>query len=236
MSHILGSKEIFYNNIDKNKIKIAFEIGSRDIEDAIIINNIYNCKVYAFECNPDCLEVCRKKIKEINNDNIILIEKAVHLEDNNDITFYPFDLNKYDNMGASSFYKIDFVTTRNKNDADYNRPNPQKEIKVPGTRLDTFMKNNNIDEIDLIFMDVQGYELNAIKSLGDKIKNVKYIFCECSIISTYENGCSFKELYDYLIENNFRYVSSSYYNYNLPDLTIKHKCEFDSLFVNKNYQ
>lgn len=234
MSLILDYKNIFYNNIDKNKIKIVFEIGSRDIEDAIIINNIYNCKVYSFECNPDCLEVCRKKIKEINNDNIILVEKAIHIEDSDDITFYPFDLTKYDNMGASSLYKIDFTTNRKITDADYNRPNPQKEIKISGTRLDTFMKNNNINEIDLIFIDIQGYELNAIKSLGDKIKNVKYIFCECSISSTYINGCSFLELYHYLHKNNFRYISSTYFNYNLPNLNIKGKCEFDSLFVNSN--
>ena len=77
-------------------------------------------------------------------------------------------------MGASSCLKIDF-SNRNKCDADYNRPNPQKEIIVPSVRLDTFLTRYKIDNIDLLCMDLQEYELFALFSLGYHIKNVKYI-------------------------------------------------------------
>jgi FkbM family methyltransferase len=64
-------------------------------------------------------------------------------------------------MGISSMLKIDF-TKRNIDDADYNRENPQFEINVEGTRLDTFLENNNIQNIDLLCIDLEGYELNAL--------------------------------------------------------------------------
>jgi len=55
---------------------------------------------------------------------IILIDKAICLN-NDKVIFYPFDLEKYNNMGASSMLKIDFLH-RNNNDPDYNRGNVQK--------------------------------------------------------------------------------------------------------------
>ena len=213
---------LFLNNINKLDINTIFELGSRDLLDAIKLSEYFNCKVYAFECNPDCIIQCKKNINI--NDNVILIEKAVSLE-NKKMIFYPFDLSVYDNMGSSSMLKIDF-STRNTSDPDYNKPNPQKEIEVDGIRLDTF---TNIP--DLLCIDLQGYELNAIKSLGDKLNGVKYIITECSINSTYIGGASFIELNDYLNLYGFKYKVSNKFNYDYPDLNLKYFSEFDALFI-----
>ena len=76
----------------------------------------------------------------------------------------PFDLSIYNNMGSSSILEIDF-SIRNKNDQDYNRGKVQKEIEVNGIRIDTYMENNNIQNIDLLCIDLQGYVTNY-KSMG----------------------------------------------------------------------
>lgn len=227
-------EEIFKKNIDKDKIKIILELGSRDLIDAIKLQKYYNCKVYAFECNPDCLNICKvnyHKLDNISKKSINLIESAISL-DNGHVKFYPFDLEKYNNMGASSMLKIDF-TKRNKWDPDYNRPNPQKEIVVPSIRLDTFITNIKINNIDLLCIDLQGYELNALLSLGDEIKNVKYIITETCINSTYDNGSTFNELYDYLKKYNFTYICSDEFQYELPNNELVGFSEFNALFVNK---
>lgn len=227
-------EEIFKKNIYKDKIKIILELGSRDLIDAIKLQKYYNCKVYAFECNPDCLNICKvnyDKLDEESKKSINLIESAVSL-DNGHVKFYPFDLEKYNNMGASSMLKIDF-TKRNKWDPDYNRLNPQKEIVVPSIRLDTFITNIKISNIDLLCIDLQGYELNALLSLGDEIKNVKYIITETCINSTYDNGSTFNELYDYLKKYNFTYICSDEFQYKLPNNELVGFSEFNALFVNK---
>jgi FkbM family methyltransferase len=227
----------FINKINKSEIKIIFELGSRDLIDAIKLLNYYNCKVYAFECNPDCLIECKKNLLNLHHntqEKICLIDKAVSLIDNDEVLFYPFDLSKYNNMGSSSMLKIDF-SMRNKDDPDYNRENPQKEIKVKGIRLDTFMSENDIKYIDLLCIDLQGYELNAIKSLGTQLHHVKYIITECSIVNTYSGGSSFIDLNNYLNNNNFTYSSSNRFGNNFPDLNLKGFSEFDALFINNSY-
>ncbi len=147
-----------------------------------------------------------------------------------DIIFYPFDTTKYNNMGASSMLKIDF-SLRTSTDPDYNIPNPQKEIIVNGIRLDTFIAQNNISSIDLLCIDLQGYELNALKSLGTSLNKVKYIITECSIKNTYINGATFFELNEYLKQFNFKYVCSNKFKYEYPNLTLTGFSEFDAIFV-----
>jgi FkbM family methyltransferase len=227
---------IFISNINKNEIKLIFELGSRDLQDALKLYNYYNCKVYAFECNPDCVNECKKLLENIEDNkikqNLILVENAVALNDE-EVFFYPFNLTKYNNMGSSSMLKIDF-SMRNKDDPDYNKTNPQDEIKVNGIRLDTFIYKNNILNIDMLCIDLQGYELNALKSLGNYLHKVKYIITECSITNTYTDGAIFSELVEYLQKYNFAYVCSNQFGYNYPDLNLTGYSEFDTLFVNKS--
>ena len=130
-------------------------------------------------------------------------------------------------------YMIDF-TKRDANDDDYCRAPVQKEIKVKATRLDTYLEENDIGNIDLLCMDLQGYELNALKSLGSQIKNVKYIITECSINSTYTGGVGFYELYNFLKENGFEYVRSNLFGYKMPIRNSVGFCEFDALFSQTN--
>ncbi len=223
----------FIDKIDKNNVKTIFELGSRDIIDSIKLYDIFKCKIYAFECNPDSLIECNKNLKNLDDNilnNIILVNKAVSLTDGY-VKFYPFDILKYNNIGSSSMFKIDF-SLRNKDDPDYGLDNPQNEIIVDGTRLDTFITNNDVSNIDLLCIDLQGYELNALKSLGKQLHNVKYIITECSIKSTYVGGCSFLELYEYLNQYGFKYICSNKFNSNFPDLNITGFSEFDALFIN----
>jgi FkbM family methyltransferase len=229
-------ESIFTSFIDSSNVKIIFELGSRDLVDSRKLQEHYNAEIYAFECNPDCLNICNKKInkfKESVKSKLHLIPKAVS-ETNDIVSFYPFDLQKYNNMGASSMFKIDF-TKRQKSCPDYGRPCPQNEIKVPGIRLDTFLESNNIPNIDLLCMDLQGYELNALKSLGAHLKNIKYIITECQLNSTYDGGVNFKDLDNYLNEYGFQYKSSTRYQYKYPNLNETGLIEFDSLYINSNF-
>lgn len=96
------------------------------------------------------------------------------------------------------------------------------------------MNENNITNVDLLCIDLQGYELNALKSLGSYLQTVKYIIAECSIKSTYINGVNFSELNEYLTDHNFQYVCSNKFKETFPNLNLTGFTEFDALFINKS--
>jgi len=54
---------------NKNESLIIFDIGSRDCVQSIEFYKFFpNSKIYAFECNPNTLQICKKTL------NYILIE------------------------------------------------------------------------------------------------------------------------------------------------------------------
>lgn len=198
--------------------------------DSITLHQHFNCFVVAFECNPDCIKECNKNL-EGKGYPITLVEKAVH-EENKYLHFRPFDRKKYDNIGASSLFEIDFTTNRSIHDVDYGKKDVQNLIEVEAIRLDKYIDETGYKP-NLICMDIQEAELIALKGLGDKIKDVKYIIFEASSVNTYVGGCDFFDIHNYLEANNFKFVKSS------SNCTFPKKCSkfsfSDYLYINNIY-
>jgi hypothetical protein len=93
------------------------------------------------------------------------------------------------------------------------------------------MEESGIDTVDLLCIDLQGYELNALKSLGKKLETAKYVLTECSIDSTYIGGALFAELAEYLAEAGFKYRCSNLFGYAYPAMNRCGFSEFDALFI-----
>ena len=185
---------------DKTKPYVIFDIGSRDCQQSIeFYNNFPNAKIYAFECNPNTLDICKKNIENYK-DRITLVEGAV-CDYDGEITFYPINQEKTittwkdGNPGASSI----FLSNGTYKAEHY----IQDEIKTNCHRLDSVIQKYNIKNVDIIWMDLQGAELLALKGLGNFLKQVKYMHIEVSHGEMYSGQVLFKELNDYIISNNF---------------------------------
>ncbi len=218
-----------FSYISKDNIKCIFELGARDCIDSIILYEHFNCPVIAFECNPDSILECKKSILSVTYP-IYLVEKAVH-EENKIVTFRPFIRSKYDNIGASSLFEIDFITNRSHTDNDYGKKDVQDNIEVEAIRLDKYISESG-KKPDLICMDIQEAELIALKGLGNNINRVKYIVFEASINNTYKGGCSFIDVHNYLVENNFKFLASNLPNSNFPIKTNNFFSFCDCIYIN----
>jgi len=197
-------KFIDYIN-DKNKAYVIFDIGSRDCQQSIEFYKTFpNAKIYAFECNPNTIDLCEKNIIPYQ-DRITLIKGAVCDYDGS-ITFYPINQEKTKttwkdgNPGASSLFKSNGEYTI--------ETYVQDEITTNCHRLDTIMNKHNIPCVDIIWMDLQGAELLALKGLGNKLSSVEYLYTEVSHIEMYTGQVMYKELNDYMIKNNFSILNN----------------------------
>jgi len=199
-------KFITYLN-DKNKPYVIFDIGSRDCKQSIEFYKTFpNAKIYAFECNPNTLNLCEENIIPYQ-DRITLIKGAVCDYDGS-ITFYPINQEKTittwqdGNPGASSLFKSNGTYTH--------ETYVQDEIITNCHRLDTIMNEHNIPCVDIIWMDLQGAELLALKGLGNKLSSVEYVYTEVSHKEMYTDQSLFPEINDYLtIFFPFKILNSS---------------------------
>lgn len=152
----------FLKHININEIEIVFEVGARYGDETLMLNKTFpNSQIYTFECNPNTVKICKNKLSGIKNVNFFPIALG------NAIGKFPFYSYKSDNDGASSLFKrIDFSETQKYNG----------DIEM--MTLFEFSKLHGINKIDLLCMDVQGFELNVLKGASDLLKNINYIIME----------------------------------------------------------
>jgi FkbM family methyltransferase len=152
----------FLCHLETDKIKCIVEVGARYGDESIMMSSIFKESiVYAFECNPNTIDICKKNLVE--HDRIKLFDVGLG-EVETTLPFYSFTR---DNDGASSLFKrIDFNETQ------------QLSGYIKIQKLCDVMKNENVTHIDLLCMDVQGYELNVLKGCDTFLQNVKFIIME----------------------------------------------------------
>jgi FkbM family methyltransferase len=83
--------------------------------------------------------------------------------------------------------------------------------KVQKKRLDTFFKENpeiNVSERNLWVLDIQGSELNALKSASDYINHVDAIYSEVNTQYVYQNCGLLQEMDNFLEEKGFKRVKT----------------------------
>ena len=189
----------FLQHLEINNIKIIFEIGARYGDETIKLSNVFTqANIYSFECNPLTINICQQNLSNMKNINFF----AFGFGDKEELL--PFYSYMISNDGASSLYKrIDYDTTQKMTGC----------VKI--NKLNNFVKEQNIDCIDLLCMDVQGYELNILKGSENFIKNIKYIIMEepnaiinkselpNNMYSKYIGAPSPMEIKEFMIKNGF---------------------------------
>lgn len=130
-----------------------------------MINSYKIC--YGFEANPELFKIQKRKYNYYKNIHII---HAAVTDYNGMIKF-----NISDNNGASS----SIGTIKQEYPGNIKMVNT---IEVPAILLSDFLKEKNIDFIDAYCSDIQGNDLNVLKTLSSFIKNKKIgsITCETS--------------------------------------------------------
>lgn len=91
------------------------------------------------------------------------------------------------------------------------------DITVPMVRIDTFFRKIDIaadkewyslDGIDFINFDVQGFELNALKGMGELLHQIKYAYLEVNKESLYIGCALVEEIDEYLKTFGFERVET----------------------------
>jgi len=78
------------------------------------------------------------------------------------------------------------------------------------TRMDTFFKEGDLDikDYNLLNVDVQGVELNVIKSFGDLIGELDYVYAEVNEAEVYKGCALVTEIDDYLSKYGFYRIAT----------------------------
>lgn len=191
------------DRLNVNNIKTILEVGSRDGNQAIELSKAFpNARVLAIEGNPDTIQLLKSNIS--NHPNITCVESIISDYDGK-ATFYKIDREKTvtphadGNPGASSLYVADPAYPHEKY--------AQIPIEVQCQTLDSICNKYQLGMIDLIWIDLQGAEIKALRGLGKRLNQVQYIWVEITHIPLYVGQPLFPEFDAFMEESGFEILT-----------------------------
>ena len=203
--------------IDKeNPVIIDGGANSGETTDEFLLR-YQNPVVYAFEANENLADNLVKRFKE--KSNVHIIAKAL----GNQNSKVNFNISK--NLPSSSFLKH----TNLLKEYHSNLVETAEVTLVDMVTLDSMFKNKEI--IDLLKLDVKGYELEVLKGGNNILPNVKIIMTEVWFAGGYINEPYFSDIDVFLRENDF--ILLNIYNpYTHEDMQLT---SADAVFLNKKF-
>ncbi len=78
------------------------------------------------------------------------------------------------------------------------------QIKVQVAPLSAILRKENIEKPALLKLDVQGFELEALKGCEAILSEFDWIYCECSFVELYSGQKLAADVIDWLFDRNFR--------------------------------
>ncbi|MEL7038529.1 MAG: FkbM family methyltransferase [Cyanobacteria bacterium J06592_8] len=177
----------FYHN---QEIKTIFDIGANIGQTSLFLNKHFNnAEIFAFEPASQTFKS--------------LCENSQHAE-----RIKPFNLavgSQEDELLISIRENSELNTLVRESSKNTALEKTVETVKV--TTVDTFCQQQKIEKIDLLKMDVQGFELEVLKGAESYLKNnlVSFIYSEVSFEKANKECQEFGELHDFLRKNNFRF-------------------------------
>ena len=167
-------------------VKTVFDCGARYGEMAVRFRAMFpTCKVYSFEPTPETFEVLKRNVG--GDPNVEIVPAAVG-EHNGTLNFY-----MNEDEQSNSLVKI-------REDA--------KVTQVKVIRLEDFCREKGIGHIDLFKIDVEGFELAALKRLERLLRaiEVDVVYTEVRFEPLGEGCTHFTELVSYLQGFGYRFM------------------------------
>lgn len=192
------------------KVNTLIDVGSNKGQFSILMNNYYpNIKIYSFEPQKKFLDI-QKRILPSNN------------------YFYNTALGSI--RGNKKFY----ITKREDSSSILKPINNKLKYKIKKIekvrvdKLDNIINLNKLKKPVLMKLDIQGYELEALKGSKKVLKKIDYLITEISFEEIYKKQVLQHNLINFLQKNNFLEVKRT----NITKIRNK-TFQADILFIKK---
>lgn len=175
--------------------KGILHVGANTGQEAEIYNSHGVSKVVWIEAIPEVYEKLLWNISKYHD--MIGIMACVSDKDNEPVTFYESN----NEAQSSSFLELGTHKTAHP-EVHY-----VKEHKMNTVRLDTLLDNSELvdfGDLDFLAMDIQGAELLALKGLGERLRQFKYVYLEVNTNEVYKGCALLPEVEKYLNGFGFR--------------------------------
>tara|TARA_S200000501_G_scaffold51347_1_gene41248 strand:+ start:205 stop:921 length:717 start_codon:yes stop_codon:yes gene_type:complete len=164
----------------KNKFSrpiVVFDIGAHYGETIKLFSKKLNIqKIYSFEASPKNFQILKKNISKFHQEKVEIHnygigDKMSKGYINQTIESSSSTINRLNKDSKYFKKKLKILNIKN-NDSFHHK------LPITILTLDHFIEKNNIENIDLLKIDTEGYEFNVVKGLSMYSKKINLIYFE----------------------------------------------------------
>lgn len=202
----------------KKNVRTIFDVGANVGQFAnLILRNNPNADIYSFEPHPASFS----KLSQIKTPNFKCFNVGLGAT-NSKMILYDYK----DNQGSEhAALNKEVITNVHNGEAS--------EIEVDIIMLDKFCAEHKIDQIDLLKIDVEGFELDVLKGAENLIKSkkIRYIQFEFNA-NNLISRTTLRDFEDLLEDYNlYRLMSNGFYSLNNEKMLFKEIYVFQNIFA-----
>ena len=173
---------------------IIIEAGASDGNDTVFFGkNFPNSKIYSLEPMSSLYNITFKKIQKFNNINLFKLAFS-HTDGRMELNLAE---NQNQPWGSSSLLKPKLHLEIHPG-ITFNSKESVETIK-----FDSFLSMNNIESVDLLWLDLQGVEPDVLMA-SNQLRKVKYIYSEVSVLENYENQILYEDFKKFMIASGYK--------------------------------
>lgn len=198
--HLKPEPDAFYVQkqiLTKKSIKIIFDIGANIGQTATKYRKLFPAaQVYSFEPCPKVFDALSKRFA--NDPFVSPINTAVSSTEK----YVNFYVNDYDQMNSTLPLNLNAQEWVKSEQTIVNQA-----IQVPSDQIDKFCDREKIHKVDILKMDIQGGELDALKSAEKMLSNqsIQLIYLEINFAPLYQGQGSFCEINHLLLNHGYEF-------------------------------
>lgn len=187
------SKVILKKYLPANPVII--DCGAHDGSDTVELVRLFkNATIHSFEPITPLFEKLKAHSSTLKN------VYAYQLALSNNNGWSEFHVSEGESDGSSSLLKpLEHLK-------DHPKTKFNKTIQVQTITLDDWSDKYNIAKVDLLWLDMQGFELNMLKASNRILRTVKVIHTEVSTRETYKGVPLYAEYRTFLEQHGFKAV------------------------------
>lgn len=168
---------------------IIFDIGANIGTWTLLVKAILpNSKIYAFEPLEKHIQQLRKNTAHM--DELYIQQYCVGNED------------KIATLNVASFSDSSSLLSATSLEYETYQITKETEVQVEVKKLSDMINSQALPIPNIIKLDIQGFELEALKGLEEYLSKVKYIICEVSFKEYYKDQPLFNDILSYLAKFN----------------------------------
>ena len=209
-------KKILNNNIDT-----VLDVGAHEGEFALSLNKSFNIKkIISFEPNKKIFSKLKNNTKRNSNIEIVnsgVGEKKERKNLNVNVESSSSSINEL-RIDSNYYKKKFFLTNLFKGNVI------EEKVSINVIKLDDYINENKIENIDLLKIDTEGFEFNVLKGAHKNLEYIKIIYFEHHFDNMIIKNYNLSDIHNYLFEHGFK----KYFK-----IKMKFRKSFEYIYINE---